>query len=248
MQQSAVMPQRVVCRSGELGAIADFLTSARARPSGLTIEGAAGIGKTTLWSSAAEQAREHGSRILSACVGRAESAMTYAAVADLLSDVESSVFIRLPNAQRVAVDTVLLNGDDEGCQPDQRTVAAAFLAIVETLAADAPVLLAIDDLQWLDASSRAVLTFAARRLKGRVGVLVTERPQPGCRTAMSWLRVGAKNDIGHVLLRPAEHRRAAHARFGSVGQIATPPDDAAHRRDFAGQPVLCAGARTRRRH
>ena len=193
---------QVVCRLGELGVIADFLASARARPSGLTIEGEAGIGKTTLWSAAAEQARDHGSLVLSACVGRAESAMHYAAVADLLSEVEPSVFIRLPNAQRAAIDTVLLNGDDEGLKLEQRTVAGAFLAVLETLAADAPVLLAIDDLQWLDASSRAVLTFAARRIKGRVGVLVTERPQLGCPTAMSWLRVGAKNGIGYILLGP----------------------------------------------
>ncbi len=128
--------------------------------------------------------------------------MHYAAVADLLSEVEPSVFIRLPNAQRAAIDTVLLNGDDEGLKLEQRTVAGAFLAVLETLAADAPVLLAIDDLQWLDASSRAVLTFAARRIKGRVGVLVTERPQLGCPTAMSWLRVGAKNGIGYILLGP----------------------------------------------
>lgn len=202
MQQSALMSRNVVCRSGELGTIADFLAAARARPSGLTIEGDAGIGKTTLWSFATEQAREYGSCVLSASVGKAESAMNYTAVADLLSEVESSAFLRLPNAQRLAVDTVLLNGDDDGLKPDQRTVAAAFLAVVETLAADAPVLLAIDDLQWLDASSRAVLNFAARRIKGRVGVLVTERPQAGCPTAMSWLRVGAKNDIGRILLGP----------------------------------------------
>ena len=196
------MSQQVVCRTGELGAIADFLTSACVRPSGLTIEGEAGIGKTTLWSAATEQARERGSCVLSARAGQAESAMGYAAVADLLSDVESSIFVRLPNLQRVAVDRVLLRSGDEGPETDQRAVAAAFLAIVETLAADAPVLLAIDDLQWLDASSRAVVTFAARRIKGRVGVLVTERPEPGCPTAMSWLRVGAKNDIGRIRLGP----------------------------------------------
>ena len=128
--------------------------------------------------------------------------MGYAAVADLLSDVKSSIFVRLPNLQRVAVDRVLLRSGDEGPETDRRAVAAAFSAIVEMLAADAPVLLAIDDLQWLDASSRAVVTFAARRIKGRVGVLVTERPEPGCPTAMTWLRVGAKNDIGRIRLGP----------------------------------------------
>jgi DNA-binding CsgD family transcriptional regulator len=196
------MAHGVVCRSGELGAIADFLTSACACPTGLTIEGEAGIGKTTLWSAAAEQARASGSCVLSARASQAESAMGYAALADLLSDVESSIFVGLPNLQRAALDRVLLRGGDDGPCTDERAVAAAFLAVVERLAADSPVLVAIDDLQWLDASSRAVVTFAARRIKGRVGLLVTERPEPGCPTAMTWLRVGAKNDIRRLRLGP----------------------------------------------
>lgn len=196
------MAAGVVCRSGELGAIAEFLTSACAGPAGLTIDGEAGIGKTTLWAAAMDQAQERGYRILSAQACQAESTMAYAAVADLLSDVESAVFAQLPDLQRVAVDRVLLRSGGDAPETDQRTVAAAFLAIVEMLAADSPVLLAIDDFQWLDASSRAVIAFAARRFKGRIGVLITERPEPGCPTARTWLRVGAKNDIGRIRLGP----------------------------------------------
>jgi DNA-binding NarL/FixJ family response regulator len=194
---------QVICRTKELGAIADFLTSACLHPSGLTIEGEAGIGKTALWSSATEQARERGYCVLSAQAGQAESAMGYAAVADLLRDVDSSILNRLSDLQKVAVERVLLrSGHNESPATDQRTVGAAFLAIIEMLAADAPVLLAIDDLQWLDASSRAVITFAARRFKERVGVLVTERRERDCPTAMSWLCVGTENDIGRIRLGP----------------------------------------------
>ena len=200
--QSLAMAHGVISRTGELGAISEFLTSACVRPAGLTIEGEAGIGKTTLWSAATEQAREQGSRVLSAQAGQAESAMGYAAVADLLRDVESSIFVRLPTLQRVAVDRVLLRSGDDGPETDERTVAAAFLATMKMLTADAPVLLAIDDLQWLDMSSRTVIAFAARRFEGRVGVLVTERPEPGRPTATTWLRVGAKNDIGRIRLGP----------------------------------------------
>lgn len=212
------MAHGVVCRTGELGAIAEFLTSACVHPSGLAIEGEAGIGKTTLWSAAAEQARAGGSCVLSARASQAESAMGYAALADLLTDVESSIFVGLPDLQRAALDRVLLRGGDEGPDTNERAVAAAFLTIVETLAADAPVLVAIDDLQWLDASSRAVVTFAARRIKGRVGVLGTERPEPGCPTAMTWLRVGAKNDIRRIRLGPLSLgglRELISSRLGS---------------------------------
>src|SRR5687768_10423099 len=129
------MDHGVVCRMGELGAIAEFLNSVCARPSGLTIEGEAGIGKTTLWSAATEQARERGVRVLSGRAGQAESAMSYAAVADLLTDVESSIFVRLPYLQRSAVDRVLLRSGDDGPETDQRAVAAAVSAIVGMLAA-----------------------------------------------------------------------------------------------------------------
>jgi len=217
------MSELLVSRTGELGAIAEFLTSVCARPSGLTIEGEAGIGKTALWLAAAEQARKREFRVLSAQAGQAESAMGYAAVADLLSHVESSTFMRLPNVQRVAVDRVLLRSGDKSPETDQRTVAAAVLATMEMLAEDAPVLLAIDDLQWLDASSRAVVTFAARRLKGRVGVLVTERPEPGCPKAMTWLRVGAESDIGRIRLGPLSLSELHALVVGRVGSALPRP-------------------------
>src|SRR5262245_61768060 len=110
------------------------------RPSGLIIEGEAGIGRTTLWTAATEQARERGFSVLSARAGQAESTMAYAAVADLLSDVESSIFDELSSLQRGAVDRVLLRGGDERCEIDQQAVAAIFLAIVQMLSANAPVL------------------------------------------------------------------------------------------------------------
>ena len=53
------------------------------------------------------------------------------------------------------------------------------MSLLDRLALDAPVVVAIDDLQWLDVSSAETVRFAARRLTGRVGVLATERrPDP----------------------------------------------------------------------
>ena len=83
------MAPGVVCRTGELGEMADFLTSACARPSGLTIEGEAGIGKTTLWSAATDQARERGFCFLSARAGEAESAIRSSAQGRALRDADS---------------------------------------------------------------------------------------------------------------------------------------------------------------
>jgi predicted ATPase len=144
-------------RSVENRAVADFLIAAGVQPSVLVIEGEAGIGKTTLWLAAIEQARERGFRVLSARAGQAESILAYAAVADLLGDVESAVLTALPDVQRVALERVLLRANGSGPATDQRVVAAAFLSVVEGLAVDTPVLVAIDDVQWLDSSSKNVV-------------------------------------------------------------------------------------------
>ena len=165
-------------RQAERRAIADFLTTAESGQAGLIIEGEAGIGKTTLWLDAVEQARTRGFRVLAAQVGEAETVLAYAAVGDLLGDIEPAGLDHLPDVQRLAVDRVLLRAAGEGLVTDQRVVAAALSSIINTLSARTPVLVAIDDVQWLDPSSHAVVAFAARRLRGRVGMLVSERCEP----------------------------------------------------------------------
>jgi predicted ATP-dependent serine protease len=64
-----------------------FLIAAGVQPSVLVNEGEAGIGKTTLWLAAIEQARERGFRVLSRGRGQEESMLAYAVMADLLGDV-----------------------------------------------------------------------------------------------------------------------------------------------------------------
>jgi DNA-binding CsgD family transcriptional regulator len=178
------------------------LTDAAAQPSCRVIEGEAGIGKTTLWLSTITLARDRGFRVLSAQAGQAESMLAYAATADLMGDVEPDVLDQLPDVQRIALDRVLLRADLAGLPSDQRVVATAFLSVVEGLARTTPVLVAIDDVQWLDASSKAVIAFAARRLKGRVGVVLTERSQYGAETTASWLRLRRPDGVERIFLRP----------------------------------------------
>ncbi|UXA13327.1 AAA family ATPase [Mycobacterium sp. SMC-8] len=172
-------------------AVGYFLAAARRQPVGMLIEGEAGIGKTTLWAGALARAAEAGFVVLSARTGEAESGLAHAAVADLLSTVDQDVLAALPGMQRLAADRVLLRKNTSGRQTDERVTAAALLSTVQILGAQAPVLIAVDDVQWLDPSSRAVLAFVARRLRGPAGVVVTERTgaQVG-EPAASWLQVG----------------------------------------------------------
>lgn len=192
----------VVGRSAELAAVAEFYSAVDGWPAGLLLEGEAGIGKTTVWLAALQDARANGFRVLSARAWEAESVLAYGAVADLFSGIDAGVLSVLPDVQRVAVDRVLLRGSGAGPDTDQHVVAAALLSAVDALTADAPVVVAIDDLQWLDSSSRAVIAFVVRRLRGRVGLIATERTAPGAGSIVSWLQLPRPDALTKLPMGP----------------------------------------------
>lgn len=195
------MATDVIERPAEFRTIADFLRSAGRRASGLVIEGEAGIGKTTLWLAGIAEARQSGFTVLSARSGHAESVLAYAALADMLGDVDHAVLADLPEVQRVAIDRVLLRAGGDGPQTDQGDVAAAFSAVIDHLSEAAPVLLAIDDVQWLDPSSQAVVAYAARRTEGRFGLLATERTQDAA-TTNAWLQLSSPDAMSRIRVGP----------------------------------------------
>ena len=181
--------------------IAAFLASATSEPSGLLIEGESGIGKTTLWLAALDLARTKRFRVLSARAAEAESVLAYTTLADLLDDVPASAWANLPDPQRHAVDQVLMRADDDAAT-DQRAVAAAFLSVVEYLTDDGPLLLAIDDLQWIDPSSMHVVAFAARRLTGPVGILGSVRTDTVDGAGSAWLQMPRPDAVARIRLQP----------------------------------------------
>lgn len=171
---------RLVGRSTELGAVAATLAAARSEPSCLILEGEPGIGKTTVWTMALRIAREQGFQVLSTRPTAAESVLAYASLADLLADAEAADaravgWQTLPQAQRLALDQVMLRAAPESSPTDPRAVAAGFASVLGRLAARGPVLVAVDDVQWLDSSSAAALSFVVRRLSGPVAVVGATR-------------------------------------------------------------------------
>jgi len=193
-------------RPTEEEALSEFLDSASSAPSALLVDGEAGIGKTTLWLAGLERARDRGFRVLSARVANAQSVLAYAPLADLLSGVDPDIWADLPDPQRVAVDRVLLREQAADAVTDQRAVAAAFLSVVDRLTDHGPVLLAIDDLQWLDPSTVHVIGFAARRLSGPVGLLATLRAEADSGDAISWLQLPRPEAIQRIAVRPLPSR------------------------------------------
>jgi DNA-binding CsgD family transcriptional regulator len=189
-------------RPSEDAALEEFLDSACSAPSGLLVEGEAGIGKTTLWLAGLEHARDRGFQVLSARAAGAESVLAYTALADLLTGLDQDTWADLPDPQRMAIDRVLSRDQSADVVTDQRAVAAAFLSVVERLTDDGPALLTIDDLQWLDPSSAHVIGFAARRLSGPVGFLATVRTEPNNSGAISWLQLPRPDAIQRITVRP----------------------------------------------
>jgi DNA-binding CsgD family transcriptional regulator len=191
-------------RPAESRAIADFLESVKSHPSAMVVEGEAGIGKTTVWLAAVDSALQSGFEVLSARPAAAESVLAYGALADMLGELDEGVWADIPAPQRLAFDAVLFRTGEEQDQAviDPRALAAGFMSLVKRLAQVRPVLLAIDDLQWLDSSSLQVVAFAARRLSGRAGVLGTVRTDSDDMGAATWLQLPRLAEVNRIRLGP----------------------------------------------
>jgi DNA-binding CsgD family transcriptional regulator len=202
LERLSIVLARSISRPEEVGAIAEFLATASTEPAALVIEGEPGIGKTTLWSEAIDQAVTLGFHVMSACPAEAESVVGFECLADLLAGVDAPVFDDLPAPQRVALDRFLLRAEPDDQVVEQRAIGAAFHTVVETLAETSPVLIAIDDLQWVDPSSAQAISFAARRLSARVGVLGTAHAELSSGGAPSWLQMPEPDAVRRIRLRP----------------------------------------------
>ena len=133
---------------------------------GIVLEGEAGIGKSTLWLAGVEAAHLRGFHVLSSRPAEVELGVAYAGLGDLLEDALGEVGDELEAPRRRALETALLLREDAGAPVDFRTLAVAVRSALHVLAERGPILLAVDDVQWLDAPSRTALEFALRRLQG----------------------------------------------------------------------------------
>ena len=94
------------------------------------------------------------------------------AVSDLLDPVFHEVSEELVEPQRHALAAALRIETGAGGRPDRLALPRALVAALRVLASQKPLLLAIDDVQWLDPASARVLSFAARRIgEEPIGVL-----------------------------------------------------------------------------
>ncbi len=168
----------IVGRDAELQTVERFLDELGAAASALVIEGEAGIGKTTVWREGVAGAERRSYRVLRAQPAESESTLSYTALADLIGSAFDEARSELPAPQQRGLEVALLRADPDA-STDPRTIATGLVSVLAALAADRPLVVAIDDVQWLDRASERALEFAVRRLPVGVALLLSRRTESG---------------------------------------------------------------------
>jgi DNA-binding CsgD family transcriptional regulator len=167
----------LIGRAPELALVMEFLERIRAGTCGLVIEGDPGIGKSTLIVEAAAQADAREYRVLSSHPAPPDATLSFSGLEDLLRDVVEEIAPDLPDPQRRALETVLLLREPEGEPPGPFAVALAVRGALATAARERPLLVTIDDAQWLDEPTAAAIGHAVRRLGlAQVGLAIVWNP------------------------------------------------------------------------
>lgn len=157
-------------RVREMGVLEELLTRSAAGHAGsVVLRGEAGIGKTELLDHTAGRARELGFRVLRVTGTEAESALAFAGLHLLLGRVRDR-FDRLPDGQARALRAAF--GSGEVAEANRFLVGVAVLTLLAELADESPLLVLVDDAQWLDRASLDALLFLARRLDAEPIALV----------------------------------------------------------------------------
>ncbi|MFE6049998.1 AAA family ATPase [Kitasatospora sp. NPDC056446] len=151
-----------VGRQAEIAEVIRRVGADRSRGGVLVVTGEPGAGKTTLLDIAADHARGAGARVLRSVGSRSEARLGFAGLHQLLRPVLGAVE-GLPARRRGALAAAL--GIEECVEaPDTMVVGPAVLDLLSDLAETAPLLVLVDDAQWIDRGSLEVLSFVARRM------------------------------------------------------------------------------------
>jgi ATP/maltotriose-dependent transcriptional regulator MalT len=143
----------------------------------ILLAGEAGIGKSAIWESAVAEARHRGYRLLLARPAESEATLAFAGLGDILEGALDEIVATLPAPQARAL-AVALQRVDADQAADPLAVHRGALGVLRTLTQAAPLVIAIDDVQWLDSPSVAALTFALRRLRDAPLLIVVSLREP----------------------------------------------------------------------
>jgi hypothetical protein len=120
-----------------------------------------------LWEAAIEFARVRGVHVLSARPGGTAAQLPFGGLIDLCDELVEADLATLPEPQRRGLEVALVRADTTAETPPPMVTALGLLGVVRALAGHSPVLIAIDDLHWLDPLSVEALKFVAPPASGR---------------------------------------------------------------------------------
>jgi DNA-binding CsgD family transcriptional regulator len=199
-------------RAEELGAITGAVDSAVAGSgSALLVEGAAGIGKTSLLERACAQAAAVGMTVRVAHAAEFEGGYAWGVVRELFqSEVRAGGHGLAGDAAALAAPA--LGHAGPAGEEDSFSVVHGLYWLTAGMAQQAPLLLAVDDLHWADQPSLRFIAHLARRLDGLPVLLVTTVREPRSATAQDKaLTAGLAAEPAVTVLRPAALSPAASA-------------------------------------
>ncbi|MET7703414.1 LuxR family transcriptional regulator [Streptomyces sp. NPDC005485] len=151
----------MVGRESEQEVLSAFVAASGGRA--LVLRGDAGVGKSALLDHVVEHATAEQHKVIRAAGVEAESELPFAGLHQFLYPLLTYID-RLDDPHRGVFDVVF--GRGEGTAPSVMTLGIAVLDLLSLAASQQPLLLVLDDGQWLDTSSTAVCGFVGRRLTG----------------------------------------------------------------------------------
>ena len=154
---------RLIGRDNEIDALAEVVATTPGGGSATLFVGEPGVGKTALLDVAAQEAAGAGRFVVRVTGAEFEAEIGYSALEQALLPLTPFVN-RLAPFQRTAL--LIATGSAEGEPPERLVVAAAALRLLQLASEERPVLLMVDDLQWVDQASAEVFFFIARRVHG----------------------------------------------------------------------------------
>ena len=152
---------QLIGRRAEMDALLSVIDAVETRGRALLVRGDPGVGKTSVVHATIEAAKDAGRFVLETAGIETEAALPYAGLHYLLAPLLGSIGA-LPMVQQQAVLTAF--GLAEGPPPELFLVALATLNLMTDQAASRPVVVVIDDMQWLDLPTNEVMAFVARRI------------------------------------------------------------------------------------
>ena len=168
---------RLVGRARERRLLDGLVASVEGGGAAVVIAGEAGVGKTALLTHVADVASDRGLRVLRARGEESEAVLAFATLAGLMRPFREN-FDELPQAQRQALEVCLALSSGPAAGP--LAACAGALGVLASTADEQPMVVLIDDFQWVDPESRQILLFAARRLEAeRIVMLFAVRDKFG---------------------------------------------------------------------